>query len=187
MTFVCSDLPFKRRKDLECEEVETICYELSMSKRKWCILGAYRPPSMNNQNFESDLTKYLDKMFINYDNIICIGDLNYDLLIKEKSKPLTNICDNFNLHCMVKEPTCFTKNQTPTLIDVILTNSKTLLCNTVNFNCGLSDCHNMIATSLRVSCNKTEKKKVTFRSYKNFDEAQLNDDLSRVPFQVAHT
>ena len=52
---------------------------------------------MNNQNFESDLTKYLDKMFINYDNIICIGDLNYDLLIKEKSKPLVNICDNFNL------------------------------------------------------------------------------------------
>ena len=72
MTFVRSNLPFKRRKDLECEEVETICYELSMSKRKWCILGAYRPPSMNNQNFESDLTKYLDKMFINYDNIICI-------------------------------------------------------------------------------------------------------------------
>ena len=187
MTFVRSDLPFKRRKDLECEEVETICYELSMSKRKWCILGTYRPPSMNNQNFESDLTKYLDKMFINYDNIICIGDLNYDLLIKEKSKPLTNICDNFNLQCMVKEPTCFTKNQTQTLIDVILTNSKTLLCNTVNFNCGLSDCHNMIATSLRESCNKTEKKKVTFRSYKSFDEAQLNDDLSRVPFQVAHT
>ena len=45
----------------------------------------------------------------------------------------------------------------------------------------------MIAASLRESCNKTEKKKVTFRSYKNFDEAQLNNDLSRVPFQVAHT
>ena len=45
----------------------------------------------------------------------------------------------------------------------------------------------MIATSLRESCNKTEKKKVTFRSYKNFDEAQLNNDLSRVPFQVTHT
>ena len=186
MTFVRSDLPFKRRKDLECEEVETICYELSMSKRKWCIMGAYRPPSMKNQNFESDLTKYLDKMLINYENLICIGDLNYDLLSKDKSKPLTNICDNFNLQCMVKEATCFTKNQSPTLIDVVLTNSRTLLCNTINFNCGLSDCHNMIATSLRESCNKMVKKKVTFRSYKNFDEAQLNDDLSRVPFHVAH-
>ena len=34
MTFVRSDLPFKRRKDLECEELETICYELAMAKRK---------------------------------------------------------------------------------------------------------------------------------------------------------
>ena len=64
---------------------------------------------MYNQNLKSDLTKYLEKVFTNYENLICIGDLNYDLLTKEKSKPLTNICDNFNLYCMVKEPTCFTK------------------------------------------------------------------------------
>ena len=50
MTFVRSDLPFKKRKDLECEEVETICYELSMAKRKWVIIGAYRQPFMTNQN-----------------------------------------------------------------------------------------------------------------------------------------
>ena len=68
----------------------------------------------------------------------------------------------------------------------MITNSKTLLCNTVNFNCGLSDCHNMIWVSLKESCNPIEKKKVTFRSYKNFSEAELNADLSRVPFHVAH-
>ena len=43
----------------------------------------------------------------------------------------------------------------------------------------------MIANALRESCNKNEKKRITFRSYKNFDKAQLNDDLSRVLFQVA--
>ena len=74
----------------------------------------------------------------------------------------------------------------PTLIDVIIINSKTFLCNTINFNCGLSDCHNMIATSLKESCNPVEKKKVTFHSYKNFNEAVLNDELSQVPFHVAH-
>ena len=31
MTFAHSDLPFKRRTDLECQKVETICYELSMA------------------------------------------------------------------------------------------------------------------------------------------------------------
>lgn len=186
MTFVHSDLPFKRRKDLECEQVENICYELSMAKRKWGIIGAYRQPSMKNQDFELDLTKCLDKMFMHYDNLICLGDLNYDLLRKDKCQPLNNVCDNFSLDCIIKEPTCFMKNQTPTLIDVILTNSKSLLCNTINFNCGLSDCHNMIATSLKESCKLANKKKVTFRSYKNFNAAEFNEELSQVPFHVAH-
>ena len=66
------------------------------------------------------------------------------MLKQEKCQSLTNVCDNFGLDSIVKSPTCFIKNQVPTLIDVIITNSKTLLCNTVNFNCGLSDCHNMI-------------------------------------------
>ena len=56
----------------------------------------------------------------------------------------------------------------------------------MNFNCGLSDCHNMVATSLRKSCNVTENKRETLRSYKNFDDGQLNNDLSWVPFHVAH-
>ena len=59
MTFERSDLPFKRRTDLECQEVETICYELLMAKRKWCIVGIYRKPSLENQVFENDITKSL--------------------------------------------------------------------------------------------------------------------------------
>ena len=66
---------------------------------------------------------------------------------------------------------------------MIITNSKTVLCNIINFNCGLSDCHNMIATSLKESCNPL--KKVIFRSFKTFNEAELNDELSQVPFHVA--
>ena len=44
----------------------------------------------------------------------------------------------------------------------------------------------MVAISLKESCSVTETKKVTFRSYKNFNEAELNQELSRVPFHVAH-
>ena len=43
----------------------------------------------------------------------------------------------------------------------------------------------MICTSLKEQCDPVMKKKVIFRSYKNFDEQQFNDDLSRVPFHVA--
>ena len=53
-----------------------------------------------------------------FDHIVCLGDLNYDLLRSEKSQPLTFSFDNIE-----KQPTTFTKEQTPSLIDVILTNS----------------------------------------------------------------
>ena len=49
------------------------------------------------------------------------------------------------------------------LIDVILPNSKHLLCNTINFNCGLCDCHNMICTSLKEQRDPVVKKIVVFR------------------------
>ena len=156
-----------------------------MSKRKWGILCLYRQPSLQDSVFEKEMTLCLDKMYIDFEHVICIGDLNYDLLKKDKCKTLTNICDNFNLENVIKNPTCCMKNHQPTLIDVILTNSKNLICNSTNFDCGLSDCHDMICTSLREQCDNVVKKKVTFRSYKNFDKAQFNAELSHVPFHVA--
>ena len=33
---------------------------------------------------------------------------------------------------------------------------------------------------------EAEKQKIKYRSYKNFDEKCFNDDISQVPFHVAH-
>ena len=49
--------------DLEGKNSETICLEITLSKRKWCIVFAYRPPHNNNKHtflvncpiFKSDL------------------------------------------------------------------------------------------------------------------------------------
>jgi hypothetical protein len=50
----------------------------------------------------------------------------------QKSTPLTNVCDICDLENIVKCATCFTKGEDPTLIDVILTNRKSLLQNVMN-------------------------------------------------------
>ena len=65
-------------------------------------------------------------MYIAFDHINCIGDMNYDLLKTDKCRPLINKCDNFNLENIIKNPTCCKEHHAPTLIDVILTNSKNL-------------------------------------------------------------
>ena len=114
---------------------------------------------------------------------ICI--LNYNLLVSEKSHTLRNILDTYSLKNLMKGPTCHTKISQPSLIDVFLTNSPSLLCNTINFDCALSDCHNMIAACFKENCISNKRQKVTFRSYKTFQDAGFIQDLHQVPFHVA--
>ena len=44
-----------------------------------------------------DTTKALDIAFRNSYNVILLGDLNFDMLSKDKSAPLTELCDIFDL------------------------------------------------------------------------------------------
>lgn len=53
-----------------------------------------------------------------------------------------NECDVVNLTHVIDKPTRFTINGKPSLLDVILTNRKSILDNICNFNCGISDVHN---------------------------------------------
>ena len=72
MTFVRADLPFKRRKDLMCKTLECICFELNLGRRKWAILCVYRQPSMKDTELENFITTCLDKIYIHFENVICI-------------------------------------------------------------------------------------------------------------------
>ena len=102
------------------------------------------------------------------------------LAMTTKIGKTTNIMNNFNLVNLIDKPTCFKKLDQPTLIDVILTNSSSLLCNSSVISSSISDCHSMIFTVLKEQVN-------TFRSYKYFDENVFNTELDNVPFQVAFT
>ena len=97
----------------------------------------YPPPSTIDSSFEGDMISKLGQSFIKYDRVCIIGDLNYSMLIPENSQVFVNIRDSFSLKNLIQNPTCFTKSSSPSLIDVILTNSSNPLCHTINFNCGL--------------------------------------------------
>jgi hypothetical protein len=109
MIITRAGLHIKRRIDLESEQLQSICLELEMQKRNWGILFVYRPPSLSDTTFESNITICLDKMLMNFDNLLTICDINYDLLKQEKSKTILNIMDSFDLVNLVKKPTCHKK------------------------------------------------------------------------------
>ena len=77
--------------------IETIVLDISINNRKWAVIGAYRPPSVDNRTFTDTVTKGLDKISIHFENILTFGDLNYDMLDKSKGETLTDICDIFDL------------------------------------------------------------------------------------------
>jgi hypothetical protein len=116
-------------------------------------------------------------MSVKYDNLLILGDLNYDLLSDQKSIPLTNVCDICDLENIVKCATCFTRGADPTLIDVILTNRKSLLQNVMNFGCGLSDVHNLIAVQIKDNIPSLKNPYKTYRSYKQFNYEAFIQDL----------
>ena len=51
LIFLKNGLIDKRVKDLETKVSETICIELTISKKKWCILSVYKPPKQNSVLF----------------------------------------------------------------------------------------------------------------------------------------
>ena len=141
--------------------------EVILNKSKWCFLCVYRPPNFSDELVGSDLSKTLDKCITHYDHYSVIRDLNYDLLSETKVKPLTYLMELFSLTNLIKEPTCFKKNYTPSLLDVFLTNSKSLCIRTLNFSPGVSDCYNLISSVINNTVPKADKDKMSYRSFRN--------------------
>jgi endonuclease/exonuclease/phosphatase family metal-dependent hydrolase len=53
------------------------------------------------------MSTLLDKGIKHYENLIVIGDLNYDLLCTEKSQTLDDLCDIFDLTNIIKSQDSF--------------------------------------------------------------------------------
>ena len=139
-------------KNFETENAETICLELVIVKKKWCILFAYRPPDTNKSMFFNEIYITLNKIIGKYDNFLLAGELNVD---EVKTGPdswnhLPDAKDVFNLRNMVRKPTCF-KSQDGTLIDLMMTNKPRNFLKSQNFEIRLSDCHKLVTIYLIIT------------------------------------
>ena len=165
IVYVKEGLIAKRISEYENINIETICKEITISKRKWCLTFAYRPPYNNNKaTFFMELNKSLCNIARKYENILIIGDLNtnFENLKKwDTHSHLSDLCDTFSLSNLVNGVTCV-KSQNGTSIDVILTNRPRSFQNTSLIETGLSDCHKMIVSVFRA-------KVIQYRNYKAFD------------------
>ena len=182
LVFVKDGMISKRLKDFETPTAETISLEITISNRKWFIMFAYRPESIDRKLFFDELNASLNKAFTLYDYIALIGDFNIDKDgHTDKHGFLSNLCDVFNLENLIKDKTCFKKSG-GTSIDVFLTNHKHCFQGTQVIETGLSDHHCLIISSLKSRFQKIPPKKLVYRDKKNFIEESYLNDLKLLDF-----
>ena len=178
MVFIKEGFIAKQMKKFETINAENICLELTINKRKWCILFAYRPPNTNKDDFFSEISISLNKIIEKYD-IVLAGDLNIDDLktySESSQNHLSNMKDVFSLKNLIKEPTCF-QSQKGTLLDLILTNRPRSFMKSITFETGLSDCQKLVCSILRASFKKLPPKLVKYRDHKHFYQENFLHDL----------
>ena len=183
LIFLKSGLINTRLKNIETPTAESICIELTISNRKWFVMYAYRPESINRLIFFEEIKKTLNQAVNKYDNIILAGDLNVDMDIPSKDVHgyLSDICDTFDLTNLIKGKTC-TQSEQGSSLDVILTNRPRSFQKSCLIETGISDHHKLIMTFFRCHFQKFPAKNISYRSYKHFDEELFLADLKALQF-----
>ena len=156
------------------QNLEILVLELKLSKTNWLVIGTYKPPSLSDIAFTSEISNILTFYRSKHDNILLMGDFNMTL----NNPKLSELIADHELGTLISEPTCF-KSISPTRIDNFLTNRKTRFMKTLTFETGVSDHHNLIDTMLRSTFAKGKPKKLFYRCYRNFDNKKFEEELKK--------
>ena len=100
-----------------------------------------------------------------------------------KSNTIQNICEQYDLTNLIKEPTCH-KGPTLSLLDVILVSNARRYSATLNVYCDISDFHNIIGAATKRFAPSQKPRIILYRSYKNFSESEFVNSVASAPFHV---
>ena len=119
LIYIKENIPYKRRLDLEINQLECIWIELFLNKKHVLIGTFYRPPNSDllySQSIEDSIHLAVDT---NIKNIIITGDLNHNMLQELTSRKINSLCQQFSLSQVIQEPTHYTESSS-SLIDLFL-------------------------------------------------------------------
>ena len=183
--YVRSVIPHRNRPDLSFNHsgIESIVIEVSTKTKKVLIACVYRPPSVHVKYLQEAIDNIHCKCLVECKHIYILGDLNVNLL--KHPNDLTNTIESLDLYSVIKDPTCFKNVSSPTLLDVILTNSKYGVADKLNCNVGISDFHHLVGFATKLHVQRRVFRSITYRSYKHFDIDAYTNDLQNAPFNVS--
>ena len=109
VVFLKLRLIINRIQSLETTFSEIICIELTIVKKKWWVLSAYRQLKENKKFFFKEILHCLNQLENIYDNIFLPGHLNTDIIDSkcDVNNHFSISMDTFGLKNLMKSPTCF--------------------------------------------------------------------------------
>ena len=175
--YVMNTLSVYRRQKLEPSDFESIVIDLKgVNGSRFLIIVCYRSPNKNKPvDFLPSLYSAAENLLNTRNELLIIGDLNFDMLDGGSSVPdnhLSEFCDRFCLSNTIKEPTCFTRSSY-SLIDVILASNPERFATSGTLKLGLSDFHDLIYTVRKQKLPRLHPRLLEYRSMINFDEEKL--------------
>ena len=130
------------------------------------------------------MTTSLDMALKKYETCNIAGDFRIDV-----DKPdslayaqLNNFCDIFHLANMINEKTCFIKNHSSG-IDQILSNKPSSFLLSHATEAGLSDYHKLMATCMKATISHLKPKVIDYYNHKKFDERNFFSGIQREHFE----
>lgn len=161
--------------------LENIWIKLHLKNKILAVGNIYRPPHGNMNMAIDQLDQALSVILPVVDDIICVGDVNVNLL--NLLNPLSRTFETYNFTQLISEPTRVT-NTTASLLDPIFITNPSLVSQSNVINVDEISDHKLVCCNLTITVPKNINKLITFRDFKNFDHNVFLHDLTILPWHT---
>ena len=193
--YIRTGTKYKDRKDLDIQLCDNLneyqCKFIEIINTKGSniiICISYRhPQKTSNNSYNSWLQNTLDKISKEHKTTIFLGDFNYNLLKyshDENVRTFVDVMASKNLQPTINKPTRIVRNQKPSLIDNFFTNSLDKEIITGNLISKITD-HMPNFFIMKNTCFEHKNIKIRRRSFKDFNLADYQNDISSIDLRPA--
>ena len=193
LVYIHERIPYTRRFDLEHPDIESICIEIKYNTTKPLILNfVYRPPDAK-LSWISLFESIIETMDCSNADMLHIGDFNIQYYPDNTKKQFSNaswsnMVLEYGLSQLITKPTRIS-DKCQSIIDHIYTN-RTDIVNGISVPDYCISDHQPICCTLSlngVKLKHNKHKSIIYRSFKNFNLASFQSDLSISPISSIET
>ena len=184
--YIREGIPYKRRKDLECDNQEMMWLKISFKNaKKFFIAVLYRPTGSSKRqckNSVETLSNKLETVQNENKETIITGDINCASANPESHRDVKSCLSMNGFKQLIKKPTRIAEN-TSTIIDVLLTNSPENVVRTDVITTNFSD-HEMIGAIRKKCQHKYQPKTIRSRNFRNYNKENVKIEIGNINFDL---